>query len=120
MPADMPMPSNVVQFALAVATMTDGSIWGQAQALLYANEPTVFAGWIAGLVLLSNEGGDIVLKAPLAFNANYVSNHQTADILMALCRFEPETISLEARPSLIESFCGILLFLEPWFTLNSP
>ena len=94
LPADTPMPSNVVQFAPAVATMADGSIWGQAQALLYAKEPTVFAAWIAGLVLLSNEAGHIVLKAPSAFHANYVSTHQTADIMAALRRFEPTIMSL--------------------------
>jgi hypothetical protein len=85
-------PSNVVPFV--PASQTDGSIWARAQALLYAKEPTVFAAWIAGLTLMSDEGGRIVLKAPSAFHANYVSIHQTADILAALRRFEPEILSL--------------------------
>jgi hypothetical protein len=94
MPAEMQVPSNVVPFVPMPATQTDGSIWAQAQALLYAKEPTVFAAWIAALTLLSNESGRIVLKAPSVFHANYVSIHQTADILAALRRFEPEILSL--------------------------
>jgi hypothetical protein len=87
-------PSNVVPFAPIPASHPDGSIWQQALALLYAKEPTVFAAWIAGLTLLSNEGGHIVLKAPSVFHANYVSIHQMADILSALRRFEPAILSL--------------------------
>ena len=94
LPPETGLGSNVVPLTPIAFSPVDASLWGQAQALLYAKEPTVFAAWIAGLTLLSNDEGRIVLKAPSVFHANYVSIHQTADILAALRRFEPEILSL--------------------------
>ncbi len=93
-PPETAAPSNVVQFAPISAAGTDDSIWGQAKALLYDKQPTVFAAWIAGLTLISYEGGHIELKAPSVFHASYVSIHQTADILAALRRVDPQVFSL--------------------------
>jgi hypothetical protein len=91
---EMATPSNVVQFAPLSAGGADNSVWGQAKALLYDKQPTVFAAWIAGLTLISDEGGHIELKAPSVFHASYVSIHQTADILAALRRVDPQVFSL--------------------------
>lgn len=91
---EMPMPSNVVPFAPNPATPPDATVWGQAQALLFAKQPTAFAAWIAGLTLVSNEAGHIVLKAPSVFHASYVSTHQAANILAALRQLDPDILSL--------------------------
>jgi hypothetical protein len=88
MGAELPIPSNVVPFGPVNAA--DDSIWGQAKALLYAKQPTVFAAWIASLTVLSSSDGQIVLKAPSVFHASYVTTHQAANILAALRQCAPQ------------------------------
>lgn len=96
---DGPLPpdistTNVVQFVPLAATPDDRTLWGRVRSVLHAEQPTVFAAWIAGLEMIAAEDGYIVLKAPTVFHASYVSTHQAAGILAAMRRFDPEVVSL--------------------------
>ena len=93
-PVAAEMPSNVVPFAAASLGPVEATLWGRAQLLLSAKQPTVFAAWLAGLSMVSHEAGDVVLKAPTPFHASYVATHQAANILAALRQIDVGVLSL--------------------------
>ena len=93
-PTEMPISNNVVQFAPVAVRSLDASLWSGAQMLLSAKQPTVFAAWIAGLEFVSQDEGQVTLKAPSVFHASYVSTHQAATIMDALRQCDPTVFSL--------------------------
>jgi DnaA N-terminal domain len=94
MPQDTSVPSNVVQFVPLAAAPDEDTLWGKVRSVLHAEQPTVFAAWIAAMEMIAVEDGQIVLKAPSVFHASYVSTHLAAGILAVMRRFDPEVISL--------------------------
>ncbi|NYS25328.1 hypothetical protein HUK65_10020 [Rhodobacteraceae bacterium 2376] len=61
----------------------DASEWGLARALLHAEDPGLYATWIAALERVERAGSRLVLRAPSRFHASYVLTHLQARVLRA-------------------------------------
>lgn len=96
-PAEIPPISNVVRFAPIAVADGDPSLWGRARAILQAENATAFAAWIAGLDAPSLDNGQVGLRAPSAFHANYVATHLANGILAALKRVDPSVTMLRVQ-----------------------
>lgn len=78
----VPMP---VKGEVRAPDISDGTEWAMAQAVLYGEDPGVYASWIAGLQRSERAGGRLTLRAPSRFHGAYVQTHLERRILAA-CR----------------------------------
>lgn len=80
--------SNVIPLKAAASVPApeadDTSEWGLARSLLYAQNPTQYGNWIAGLERKARQGNCLVLRAPSRFHAHYVETHLTSLFLKAV------------------------------------
>lgn len=75
----LPVRGNV-----AAPDVSGGSEWALAQVLLHAEDPGLYANWIAGLERVERSGGRLVLKAPSRFHGSYVQTHLERRLLSAV------------------------------------
>lgn len=81
-------PDNVVSLPMkdvAAPDVSDGTEWTLAAALLHAEDPGLYASWIAGLRRADRVGGRVTLVAPSRFHAAYVQTHLERRLL-GVCR----------------------------------
>lgn len=83
-PATAPAPSTVVRVDFAaVARPTPGpqdGPWGRVRAALEQAQPAHFASWFSRLTFVSFENGQLTLRAPSRFAAQYISTHLMKDL----------------------------------------
>ncbi|SMX51164.1 helix-turn-helix domain-containing protein [Actibacterium lipolyticum] len=74
----LPVKGNVTPPEIA-----DGTEWDLARAVIYAEDPGLYAAWVQGLKRSDRAGGRLVLTAPSKFHATYVSTHMAGRLLKA-------------------------------------
>ncbi|SDI33346.1 hypothetical protein [Alloyangia pacifica] len=84
----VPLP---VKGKIPAPDLADETEWGMAKALLHAEDPALYAAWVAALRRVERAGGRLVLEAPTRFHASYVASHLTGRLL-SLCRGVDEGI----------------------------
>ena len=84
----VPLP---VKGRVAPPDLSSGTEWALAKAVLHAEDPSLYASWIAGIERRGRAGGRLHLVAPSRFHATYVGTHLTARLLQA-CRSVDEGI----------------------------
>lgn len=85
----VPLP---IRGTVPAPTITDASEWGLAQAVLHAEDPALYAAWVARLARSKRDGGRLTLRAPSRFHAAYVANHLEARLLAA-CQAVDEDVA---------------------------
>lgn len=63
--------------------VSSGTEWAIARALLHAEDPGVYASWLAGLERVERAGGRVLLRAPSRFHGAYVQTHFEKRLLAA-------------------------------------
>jgi len=87
--------SNVVPFNAKVSPpVDDGSLWASGAAILFTEDPTIFAAWFQQLHEASREGECLHLTAPTKFHATYVETHLADMILRAVWQVDAEVRSV--------------------------
>ncbi len=87
----VPLP---VKGHVASPDVSDGTEWSLACALLHAEDPGLFASWIAGLERVERIGGRLVLKAPSRFHGAYVQTHLERRLLSACQEVDNDIVDL--------------------------
>lgn len=92
-------PPKVVQvdFANRQRLSPGDTPWDRARASLANADAARFAAWFAGLALVSDQDGAVVLSAPSRFAATYVTTHLQAPLLAALRMAYGADIRCEVR-----------------------
>lgn len=80
---------------LTPPAVDEGSEWGLARAVLYAEDAGRFGAWIQALQRTGRAGGRLTLKAPSRFHAAYVQTHLTGVLLRACQMVDEEVSSIE-------------------------
>lgn len=92
------VPPKVVALPVAQAVpapdVSTGTEWSLAQAVLHAEDPGVYAAWMAGLRRGSRDGRRLTLHAPSRFHAAYVQTHLERRLLAALRDVDPDLTEL--------------------------
>jgi hypothetical protein len=83
-------PANVIPFPQANLP-AEGTLWGRVARLLHLEDAALYQSWFAGLQVLRDEGGELILRAPSAFHATYVETHLMGRIESALQGVAPGT-----------------------------
>jgi hypothetical protein len=93
-----PQTENVVPLPVrgsVPAPVQDGSEWALAKAGLHAEDPALYASWIAGLIRADRMGGRLVLAAPSRFHGTYVAQHLERRILNAVREIDATVTELQ-------------------------
>lgn len=90
--APVPVDNTVVPFRRD--TQPVPGLWGQARALLEAEDPALFQAWIAPLADIGAEGGCLTLLAPSRFHATYLRTHLMGRLRMAVSRADASVTSV--------------------------
>jgi hypothetical protein len=61
--------------------LSHGDEWSLAQAVMYQEDPSVYAAWVRALVRADRAGGRLSLRAPTRFHAAYVQTHLIGRLL---------------------------------------
>jgi len=61
--------------------ISGGDEWSLAQAVLFQEDPSLYAAWLKGLTRAERVGGRLTLKAPSRFHAAYVQTHLMGRVL---------------------------------------
>ncbi|EBA14486.1 hypothetical protein RSK20926_01412 [Roseobacter sp. SK209-2-6] len=72
--------------------LENGSTWNLVQALLYQEDPSLFASWYQALIQVEQSNSQLTLTAPSRFHATYVQANLKARIVAA-CREIDEMIT---------------------------
>lgn len=75
-----------------------GGSWARCCRRLRAENPARHAAWLAGLKVLSEAGGQLLLEAPSRFHASYVQTHLMAAIEAAARSEAPELQLVRVLP----------------------
>lgn len=83
-----PAPENVVRLPVTGAvpppSVSDGTEWALAQAVLYQEDAGLYAAWLRALTREDRQGGRLILRAPSRFHGSYVTTHLLRRILRAV------------------------------------
>ncbi len=90
----VPLP---VKGVVRAPDVSGGEEWALAQALFHAEDPGLYASWIAGLARVGRVGGCLTLRAPSRFHGAYVQTHLERRVL-AVCReVDPEVTEVRVE-----------------------
>ncbi|MDK3020831.1 DnaA N-terminal domain-containing protein [Pseudodonghicola flavimaris] len=81
-------PSKVIPFP-QVSLPPEDTLWGRVAQLLSLEDAALYRSWFAALEPLEGGAGELVLKAPSAFHATYVTTHLMPRIESALRSVAP-------------------------------
>ncbi|MEM1159402.1 MAG: hypothetical protein AAGJ28_00575 [Pseudomonadota bacterium] len=74
---------------------SDRSDWGRTRLLLKTGDPARFAAWYAPLQREGRHGDRLILRAPSAFHADYVTTHMIGDLIRAAATAAPGILEVE-------------------------
>jgi DnaA N-terminal domain len=83
--------SNVVPFSKSLQNgpQADGTLWSDARAILFADDPVSYGSWFHQLTEAGRDGDTLVLAVPTKFHASYIQTHLSERLISSLRRIDP-------------------------------